>query len=514
MCGIFLHLSEDTIDVENIRKYGDKISHRGPDSTVEKVLHCEKNIYFLFHRLAINGLNELGNQPMEMDNKVLMCNGEIYNYKELAEQYNITLTTGSDCEIILHLSKILPINEYIRLLDGVFSFVLYDKRTSCLSIGHDPLGVRPLYWSKEGGDDECKSITLSSEMKSIYGFKDDIQFYPPGSFSLYYLKTNKLHTYSYYDFMYDRITGNEGDILTTIKSKLTNAVKKRLLSERPVGCLLSGGLDSSIITAIVCKFMEPSNVKTFSIGLEGSPDLIASEKVAKYLGTDHTSVVLSEDEMYHAIEQTIYQIESRDTTTIRASVPMYLLSKYISENTDIKVILSGEGSDEASGSYLYFHKAPTSNDFQEETIRLLKDVRMFDVLRADKTTAGNGLELRVPFFDKGFLMYYMGINPELKTVRDGMEKYLLRKSFEGELPEELLWRRKDGFSDGVSKNERPWYEIIDEKSKENGYKGEKDLYCSLFRKHYEKSYDIIPYEWMPKWVNNVGNNPSGRLILD
>ena len=514
MCGIFLHLSEDTIDVENVRGYGDKMSHRGPDSTVEKVLNDgNKNIYFLFHRLAINGLNEMGNQPMVIDNKILMCNGEIYNYKELAEKYNFTLTTGSDCEIIIHLSKILPISEYIHLLDGVFSFVLYDNVSKCLMIGHDPLGVRPLYWNKDHHTN-CKSLTISSEMKSIYGFKDDIQFYPPGSFSMYYLKTNKLYTYSFYEFIYDRISSKEEEILTTIKSKLTAAVKKRLLSERPVGCLLSGGLDSSIITAIVCKFMEPSNVKTFSIGLEGSPDLIASEKVAKYLGTDHTSVVLSEDEMYSGIEETIYQIESRDTTTIRASVPMYLLSQYISKNTDIKVILSGEGSDEASGSYLYFHKAPTPNDFQEETIRLLKDVRMFDVLRADKTTAGNGLELRVPFFDKEFLKYYMGINPELKEVRDGMEKYLLRKSFEGELPEELLWRRKDGFSDGVSKNDRPWYEIIDEKAKQNGYKGEKDLYSSLFKKHYERSYDIIPYEWMPKWVDCAKGNPSGRLILD
>ncbi len=513
MCGIFLHLSEDTIDVENVRKYGNKMSHRGPDSTVEKVLNVDKNIYFLFHRLAINGLNELGNQPMYIDNKILMCNGEIYNYKELAEKYNFTLTTGSDCEIIIHLSKILPINEYIHLLDGVFSFVLYDKNSKCLNIGHDPLGVRPLYWSKGNNNDDCRRITLSSEMKSIYGLNENIEFYPPGSFSMYYLNTNKLHTYSYYDFIYDRITSNEEDILTTIKSKLTQAVKKRLLGERPIGCLLSGGLDSSVITSIVCKFIEPSKVKTFAIGLEGSPDLIASEKVAKYLGTDHTSVVISEEDMFDCIEETIYQIESRDTTTIRASVPMYLLSKYISKNTNIKVILSGEGSDEASGSYLYFHKAPTTNAFQEETIRLLKDVRMFDVLRADKTTAGNGLELRVPFFDKEFLNYYMAINPELKTVRNGMEKYLLRKSFEGELPEELLWRRKDGFSDGVSKNERPWYEIIDEKSKQNGYEGEKDLYSTLFKKHYEKSYDIIPYEWMPKWVDCESGNPSGRLIL-
>ena len=521
MCGIFLHLSDDSIDVPKLREYGDKISHRGPDSSVEKVFTApgEKNFYFLFHRLAINGLNERGNQPMEIDNQILMCNGEIYNYKELAEKYNITLTTGSDCEIIIHLSRILPINTYIHMLDGVFSFVLYDTNSKCLTIGHDPLGVRPLYWSK-GNDDNCKTLTLSSEMKSIYGATalngtgDNIEFYPPGSFSLYYPKTNKLHTYSYYNFIYDRITSNEETILHTIKSKLTAAVKKRLIGERGLGCLLSGGLDSSLITSIVCKFIEPSKVKTFSIGLEGSPDLIASEKVAEYLGTDHTSIVISEEEMYGAIEETIYNIESWDTTTIRASVPMYLLSKYISEKTDIKVILSGEGSDEASGSYLYFHKAPTPLDFQEETIRLLKDVRMFDVLRADKTTASNGLELRVPFFDKDFLNYYMGINPELKVVRDGMEKYLLRKSFEGELPEEFLWRRKDGFSDGVSKKERPWYEIIDEKSKLNGYSGEKHLYSSIFKKYYGDSYNIIPYEWMPRWVDCESGNPSGRLILD
>ena len=277
MCGIFLHLSED-VDVENVREYGGKIKHRGPDSTVEKTIREEgKTLYFQFHRLAINGLTESGNQPMVIGNKVLMCNGEIYNYKELAEKYNFNLITGSDCEIIIHLSNIMPINNYIRLLDGVFSFVLYDKLQKCLTIGHDPLGVRPLYWSKDHHTD-CKTMTICSEMKGIYDLKENIEFYPPGTFSLYYLKTNKLHTYSFYSFTYQRINNSEEEILINIKEKLTKAVEKRLLSDRPIGCLLSGGLDSSIITSIVCKFMEPSNVKTFSIGLEGSPDLIASEK--------------------------------------------------------------------------------------------------------------------------------------------------------------------------------------------------------------------------------------------
>jgi asparagine synthase (glutamine-hydrolysing) len=191
---------------------------------------------------------------------------------------------------------------------------------------------------------------------------------------------------------------------------------------------------------------------------------------------------------------------------------MFLLSQYIRDNTNIKVILSGEGSDEASGSYLYFHNAPNSDEFHKETIRLLKDVRMFDVLRADKTTSGAGLELRVPFFDKDFLNYYMGINPEFKVVRDGIEKYLLRKAFENDLPQEIVRRTKDGFSDGVSKLDRPWYEIIDEYSKSKGYPNEKEMYHSIFNKYYPDCKNIIPYDWMPKWTENVGNNPSGRLL--
>ena len=218
--------------------------------------------------------------------------------------------------------------------------------------------------------------------------------------------------------------------------------------------------------------------------------------------------------MLNAIDGTIYQIESYDTTTVRASVPMFLLSKYICDNTDIKVILSGEGSDEASGSYLYFHNAPNANEFQEECIRLLKDVRMFDVLRGDKTTAGAGLEIRVPFFDKQFLNYYMGINPELKMPRDGMEKYLLRKSFEHSIPEDIVWRRKDGFSDSVSSFEKPWYQIIEEYTQSNFNLSEKDFYKTRFIKYFPDCKDIIPYFWMPKWSNhcNINDNPSGRLV--
>lgn len=514
MCGIFALLSEESKDIGSLKAISDKSSHRGPDSSKNVVFHSDNgNAYLFFHRLSINGLNEKSNQPMCLNDLnwiTLMCNGEIYNYKELAKKYDIDLQTDSDCEIIIHLYSKLPVGKFINELDGVFSFVIYDKYQEALFVGHDPLGVRPLYWYT---NDDNSEICFSSEMKSLYGMSNNIQFYPPGSYSHYYMKTKTLHTYSYYNFNYPLIEDNdEGNIVKIIKNKLEKSVKKRLITDRPFGCLLSGGLDSSVIVSIISKFIEPSKINTFAIGLEGSPDLVAARKVADHIGTNHTNVVVSEEDMLNAIDETIYQIESYDTTTVRASVPMFLLAKYIRKNTDIKVIFSGEGSDEASGSYLYFHKAPDAKDFQDECIRLLKDVRYFDILRGDKTISGAGLELRVPFFDKEFLNYYMGINPELKMVRDGMEKYLLRKSFENDLPQDIVWRRKDGFSDGVSSQNRPWYEIIEEYTHDKYSLSEKDYYISVFNKYYEGCERIIPYQWMPKWVDGVGDNPSGRLI--
>ena len=217
--------------------------------------------------------------------------------------------------------------------------------------------------------------------------------------------------------------------------------------------------------------------------------------------------------MLDAIERTIYQIESYDITTIRASVPMLLLSEYIRDNSDIKVLLSGEGSDEASGSYLYFHNAPDPQSFQDECIRLLQDVQYFDVLRGDKTTAGAGLEIRVPFFDKEFINYYMSIDPSLKMVRNNYEKFLLRKAFEKELPQEIAWRRKEGFSDGVSRVELPWYQIIENYTMSNFNMNEKDWYKQVFNRFYPNNENIIPYYWMPKWSGNL-ENPSGRLIIE
>jgi asparagine synthase (glutamine-hydrolysing) len=514
MCGIFANISKISNNPEQLKRLGNKCNHRGPDSTKELYIHNENyHIYFLFHRLAINGLNPESDQPLNIKtfpNYILICNGEIYNYKELERDNNFTLETDSDCEIIIHMYSKYTVSDFIDKLDGVFSFILYDSILNKIIIGHDPFGIRPLYYSYKNDN-----IYFSSEMKCISENNNDVKFYPPGSFSEINLNDFSMDTKRFYHFDYKQFDQDEKLIINTIKSKLINSVKKRLITDRPFGCLLSGGLDSSIIVSIICNLYRQcgkANVRTFSIGLEGSPDLLAAQKVANYLGTEHTSVTVSKEEMLEAIDSTIYQIESKDITTIRASVPMFLISKYIRDNTDIKVIFSGEGSDEASGSYLYFHNAPSPEDFQEECIRLLKDVRMFDVLRSDKTTAGAGLEIRVPFFDKEFMDFYMGIKPEKKIVRDGYEKYLLRKAFEDDLPQEISWRRKDGFSDGVSCNEKPWYEIINEYANEYFKMNEEELYLDIYKKYYPNKENIIPYNWMPKWTDT--NNPSGRLIID
>lgn len=512
MCGIFAYISKNNKDYDILNNQAKKSSHRGPDNTSgAKCKYMNHYINLIFHRLAINGLTPGGNQPMNINGISLICNGEIYNYKELASEYDIELITGSDCEIIIYLYERLGI-QCIKLLDGVFSFVLYDSVNGLVYVGHDPIGIRSLFFIQDKDE-----FIISSEMKSLVYFQKKINMFNPGSYIEFNINNEQYEKFTYYHLNFHTKYVTDNDSIVTIQKLLYDAVKKRLITERPFGCLLSGGIDSSIITSIVNKIINTdavrvNKVNTFSIGLENSPDLLYAEKVALHLGTIHKSFVVTEKEMLEAIEPTIKQIESYDTTTVRASVPMYLLSKYINETTDVKVIFSGEGADELSGSYLYFHKAPSPEAFQEECIRLIKDVQYFDVLRGDKTTAGNGLEIRVPFFDKEFVNNYMSIDPKLKVVRNGYEKYLLRKSFENDLPEEIIWRRKDGFSDGVSKNTRPWYEIINEYTRSQFGLTEKEYYMKIFQKYYQNHKYIVPYEWLPKWTKEA--NPSGRLILN
>ena len=538
MCGINFHFSnkEEEVLVNNhiLNK------HRGPDNSQYKILDYEDNKVFLgFHRLSINDLSPKGNQPLihpNYPNLYLICNGEIYNFKELEKKYGFKLKSGSDCEIILHLYNMKK-EKCINELDGVFSFVIYDSINNEIFVGHDPIGVRSLYM---GTNDNNNFLGFSSEMKGLINIYENIINFNPGSYLKYKLGSYDYNIVPYYNLNYtSNLVLNKSNydtifIQQNIKSKLINAVKKRLISDRPIGCLLSGGLDSSLIAGILSKLFleENKTLITFSIGFKNSPDMIQSKKVADFIKSDHHEVFITEKDMIDNLEHTIYHTETYDITTIRASVPMYILSKYIKENTDVKVIFSGEGSDEASGSYLYFKKAPNENDFHNETLRLIKDLRYFDVLRCDKTTAGNGLEVRVPFLDKEFMEYYMSIDPYYKIPKNNnnIEKWLLRKSFETSniIPNDIIWRQKEGFSDGVLKEKQSWSDILTflhnkysdddllkakkKYEKHNPPKLKEALYFrEIFNKLFRNYDKIIPYYWLPKWHGNY-IDPSARLL--
>jgi len=565
MCGIFAHLYKKRVvsNIDNnlanvaqvspnldIVHCSSTIQHRGPDSTV--MLQVENDTYdstYVFHRLAINELSPSGNQPMQLaqyPGVTLMCNGEIYNWKQLAHKYAVCVTSGSDCEIILHLYNILPsFQDVLVELDGPFAIVLHDSRVNTTFVARDRFGIRSLY----SGLELVKTTNLffASELKAIPNTVDHACQFPPGTYcvlkdvdfnNIQTMDDIVYQTYYHYQYICDRsIPFSIDTTLFTIRKQLEKAVTKRLLSDRPIGCLLSGGLDSSIISALVAK---SSNVPihTFSIGMVDSPDLKYAKIVADHIGSIHHEIIVSVEDMISHIPTTIYQIESYDTTTVRASTPMHYLCKYIKEHTDICVIFSGEGSDEASGSYLYFYNAPTQYDFQEETVRLLRDLQYFDVLRSDKCTAGNGLEVRVPFLDVDFINMYMSIDPLHKMPKHyGIEKYLLRKAFDDGslLPSSVLWRTKEAFSDGVSGREKSWYQHIQDyllnlkctapttlsslvtcsdnsnTLYQSGLELETAYYLDLFNKDYKKFKNTIPYYWLPKWCGNM-QDPSARKL--
>ena len=539
MCGILSVVGDTSLFNETTFKKGAK---RGPEHSVVKII--EEDILFGFHRLAINGLNEKSNQPLTIDNVVLICNGEIYNYKRLYSIMNCVPETDSDCEVIIHMYKKYGIKQTLLMLDGVFAFVLYDKSKQQVYVARDPYGVRPLYMVSTMSHDSNKfqySYVFSSEIKMI---DQDI----PGSrvtcFSPgHYLTLTKKVVWEYdsvIQYLHDPcihyFIDKDIQITMLLREALENAVRKRVeVTDRPIACLLSGGLDSSLITALVCKYTDPTKLKTFSIGLPGSEDMIYAEKVAKHLKTDHTSVVVTEDVFFNAIPEVIMAIESYDTTTVRASVGNYLVAKYIKENTDCKVLFNGDGADELMGGYLYLHAAPDALEFDKECRRLLKDIHQFDVLRSDRSISSNGLEPRVPFLDRGFVQFYLSIPPQKRFHKENnqIEKYLIRNAYANTniLPDEVLWRRKEAFSDGVSKQSRSWYQIIEEKipstivDEYNQHVQIRGSYQDTipttpeqyyYRMLFEESYHMrgasktIPYYWMPKYVD--AKDASARTL--
>ncbi|MGF1803349.1 asparagine synthase B [Vibrio gigantis] len=457
MCSVFgiLDIKSDAAALRPIAlEMSKKLRHRGPDWSG---IYAGEKAILAHERLAIVGLNS-GAQPLYSQDKkhILAVNGEIYNHKELRARYEdkYQFQTDSDCEVILALYQEMGA-DLLEELNGIFAFVLYDEEKDEYLVGRDHIGIIPLYQ----GYDEHGNYYVASEMKALVEVCKTISEFPPGSF--YSSKDAEPQRYYIRDWNeYAAVQGN-----STSKEELTEAleaaVKRQLMTDVPYGVLLSGGLDSSITSAVAKRFAAMRieddgqseawwpQLHSFAVGLEGAPDLIAAREVADKIGTVHHEMTYTIQEGLDAIRDVIYHIETYDVTTIRASTPMYLLARKI-KAMGIKMVLSGEGADEIFGGYLYFHKAPNAKEFHEETVRKLLALSMFDCARANKSLAAWGVEGRVPFLDKEFIDVAMRLNPEDKMCGNGkMEKHILRECFEDYLPDSIAWRQKEQFSDGV-----------------------------------------------------------------
>jgi asparagine synthase (glutamine-hydrolysing) len=527
MCGIFAYISKTTQD----DSYFDNIKHRGPDYSKLMKLTCgEYNISLGFHRLSIIDLDG-GDQPFvykESNKKIyLICNGEIYNFKKLIEKYD--LDTTSDCKVILELYlKGKSMNEIVEELDGEFAFIflIIENNNINLYYARDRFGIRPLFYRiDENG------IYLASELKSVIGGDGD-QVEPR---KLYYTNMKDENAYTYY-YIGSRdelqIQKNKENFLKNIRDTLFESVNDRLQSERPLGALLSGGLDSSLICGIASKILAErgQRLTTFSIGMdEDSPDILNAREVAKHINSIHHEIIIPVEKWLENLENVIKQIETYDITTIRASTGQYLISKWISENTDIKVILNGDGSDELTSGYLYFYNAPDPDVSHFENLLLLNEIHNYDVLRVDRGISAFGLESRVPFLSHKFVNMYLNIFKLLRNPIKGerVEKYLLRKAFASEniIPESVLWRRKEAFSDGCSSVKKSWFEHIqdyiskrvtieeyNQNNTDNRFPSQESYwYYKIFKQFYPKSQLKVIY-WMPKWTKENNGDPSARLL--
>jgi len=537
MCGIYAVLGNNAISVTDTGFHA--LAARGPDS---HVLKKYGSVIMGFHRLRVNDLSDSGDQPMShSDGLHLICNGEIYNHKEIQTQNQLVVSSQSDCAVILplyarmHEHSSSDLHAFINTLDGEFAFVVYDEVKSVLIAVRDPYGVRPLFYGRtsDGG------WAWASELKGIHDICTDVTPFKPGHVMTVDTRTLKLVSYETYDAdlypSYDPDVVNQYDeekACTTIRQLVTDAVKKRVLvSDRPVCSLLSGGLDSSLVAALAASVCPPGKLHTFSIGMPGSTDLKYAAQVAQHIGSTHTTITLSEDDFLDAIPETIRIIESYDTTSVRASVGNYLVSAYIARHSDNKVVLNGDYSDEVCGGYKYMGLAPDYTTFAAECERLVRDIYLFDSLRSDRTICSQGLEARTPFSDKAFVKYYLSLPAEMRiatAVR--MEKYLLRKAFDctGLLPESVLWRRKEAFSDGVSSPENSWHKIlqahIEKQVSDADFENratrfpfntpqlkETYYYRTLFERYYPGRESVIPYYWLPRFCGDL-KDPSAREI--
>lgn len=457
MCGIigaFDLVQEEAKIRPQVLEMSKRIRHRGPDWS--GIFSSSKAI-LAHERLAIVDPKS-GSQPLYSPdgNVVLAVNGEIYNHQELRKslpQYNFATNSDSEVILALYLEKGV---DFIEELNGIFAFALYDARNDSFLVARDHMGIIPLYYGK----DVLGQFFVASELKSLEGFCTNMDQFPPGH---YIYSKEGLTPKKWYERdweSYDAVKDNHTSI-DELRAALEAAVHRQLMSDVPYGVLLSGGLDSSVVAAVTKKFAAKRiesgdkedawypQLHSFAVGLKGAPDLLAAKKAAEHIGTIHHEVNFTIQEGLDAIRDVIYHLETYDVTTVRASTPMYMLARVI-KSMGIKMVLSGEGSDELFGGYLYFHKAPNAKEFHEETVRKLKKLYLYDCLRANKALAAWGVEGRVPFLDKEFIDVAMRLNPEDKMIKDGrMEKWVVRKAFEDYLPESIVWRQKEQFSDGV-----------------------------------------------------------------
>jgi len=553
MCGIVcaFELKQKSEELRpQILEMSKKIRHRGPDWSG---IYCDDKAILAHERLAIVDPAS-GKQPLfsEDKNLILAANGEIYNHRDLRKQFegNYNFQTESDCEVILALYQKKGV-DFIDEMNGIFGFAIYDVEKDEYFIARDHMGIIPLYigWDQNG------TFYVASELKALEGVCTKIELFPPG----HYMSSKDGKFVKWYNrdwTSYDAVKDNDPDSyresIKAIKEALEAAVHRQLMSDVPYGVLLSGGLDSSVTSAIAKKYAEKRiesddtkaawwpQLHSFSVGLEGSPDLVAAQKVADHIGTVHHEIKFTIQEGLDAIRDVIYNLETYDITTIRASTPMYLMARVI-KSMGIKMVLSGEGADELFGGYLYFHKAPNAKEFHEETVRKLSKLHMYDCLRANKSLAAWGIEGRVPFLDKEFMDVAMRINPQDKMINgERMEKWVLRKAFEDMLPESVAWRQKEQFSDGVGYS---WIdtlkevvnrEISDEQLSNAKYKfpiqtptsKEEFYYRSIFAEHFPSDVAAlcvpqeasvacstqIALEWDESFKNM--NDPSGRAVAN
>jgi len=585
MCGIFCYCGK-LIPIADLFAHFDAIKYRGPEASEIRIMSTE--IIFGFHRLAIMDTSIAGMQPMTRGDITVIANCDIYNWRELAREHQFEMKTACDTEILLHMYQKFGLAETVKQLDGHFALALYDKKDNRLWFARDPYGVRSMYI----GTTAAGEIFVASELKAISKLCPTCTQFPPGMYVE--VVDGKCVYQRYHTPMYNALYTDEATVLKNIRRLLPLAVYKRMHADREMGCLLSGGLDSGLVTAIVqkifierykkyekknCDKAQPeekaytsidkameelkesagqwrdrtlgkqfreadgevsqrgalSMLKTFSIGMPGSTDLRYARMVAEWIGSDHREVIIPPDDFIKAVDEIIGAIESYDVTTVRASVGNYLICTYVRAATKVRVLFNGDGADELFGSYKYLEFAPSDDEFAAENVKLMDNIHYFDVLRSDKCLAGNGIENRSPFLDRDLIAYCMQIAPGLKKA-DGkrMEKMILRKAFAntGLLPDEVLWRRKEAFSDGVSPADNSWHSILtkhfDTLITDEEFAAAQPQYvhnppstkeAMYYRRKFEEKYPghagVIPYKWMPnaKWFATPLTDPSARTLV-